>query len=171
MARQSGNAFAIVGYLTHVAGLNDARLFTDPARRDEAHARFTFTANATVTGRSLLQNLFVITASGSTRIYFHATGGASFASPASFARGTRIATYGMRFSDVLNVQAPNRGIATASEELTQVQVAAFRLAGRRFRLGAVGMHLRLDGTGEGVRTSITPLASTTAFATVATITG
>jgi len=69
------------------------------------------------------------------------------------------------------VQAPNRGVATAVEELTQTQAGAFRLGGRSFRFGSAALHLRLDGTGEGARTSLTPLASTTAFAAVATVTG
>ena len=36
--------FTEYGYLTHVAGLPDAALFSDPNQRDEAHARFTFYA-------------------------------------------------------------------------------------------------------------------------------
>ena len=39
---QDGDSLVSVGYVTHVAGVSDAQLFSDPAIRDEKHARLVF---------------------------------------------------------------------------------------------------------------------------------
>jgi hypothetical protein len=168
---QSGNSFVGFGYVTHVAGIPDARLFTDPNKRDEAHARITFYGTARVTGRSTLANEFVLTLSGPTSYYFQATPHGSFATPTSFRLGRRVAVFATRIHDGVTVLAPNAGIATATEELSETALTTFRIAGTRYRLGVKGVHLRLDATGSAQRTSLAPLVSTTVFSAVATVTG
>jgi hypothetical protein len=171
VAKQSGGHFDSVGYVTHIVGFPDAALFTDTAARDEAHARFTFSATSEVTGRSVLKTLFVLTFSGPTSFYYNAAGGGDFANPATFAQGKLIADFTTRVHDVANVQSPNVAIVTAAEELRQRVATPFAVRGKRYVLGEVGTRLRLDGTGEASRTSIVPLASEAAFAAVITATG
>jgi hypothetical protein len=157
-------AFTEYGYLTHLAGLPDAALFSDPAQRDEAHARFTFYAQHTLSARSVIDTLFALTIGGRTTMYFTAKPSRNAQDPASFAKGTKIATYSVRGHDILNVQAPNQGIATATASFAQTQAGTFALAGKQYRFGTVGFNQRLAATGEGKRSSINPLVSDIAIA-------
>jgi hypothetical protein len=158
-AHQQVATFTEFGYYTHVAGLPDAALFSDPTQRDEAHARFTFHTTHTLLGRSVMDTLFVLTLSGPTTVYFTANPSRSATDDAAFATGTKIATYATRGHDILSVQAPNQGIATGSEMLTQTQAGTFTLGGRQYRFGQVGFMQHLAATGEGTRSSTDPLVS------------
>jgi hypothetical protein len=167
---QSGDAFVTVGYVTHLAGVPDAQLFSDPAIRDEKHARLVFADQSAVTARSTLQNQFVLTLSGATTMRWQTTPSSSFANPASFLAGRAVAVFRTRTHDVVNAIAPNSGIATAVEELSQRTAKKIPVSGKSRPLGKVGMHLRLDGTGAAVRSSITPTISSTVFSGVAVAT-
>jgi hypothetical protein len=155
---QEQAALTHYGYLTHVAGLPDALLFSSATTRSEATARFTYMANTTLDTRHELGNLIVTAATGTLMIYFQARPAGDFNRPASFALGTPIATYAIRYHNVLNVQAPNAGIATAVAELTQQRVGLFPLQGLQI-LGFPGLRLRLSATGEGTRSQTQPLRS------------
>lgn len=165
-SQQNDASFTSVGYVTHLAGVPDAALFSDPNVRDEAHAHLVFSDSSTVTARSVLGPLFVLDLSGRTTFRWQATPSSSFANPATFAAGSQVGVFRSRVHDVVTVLAPDSGIATAVEELAQTRTGRLPLP-RRPRLGKVGMHLRLEATGAARRSSLTPLISTTQFAGVA----
>jgi hypothetical protein len=120
---QKGVAFTFYGYLTRIAGLDDALLFAKdvPLGRTETAARFTVVGTSTVADRSVLDTLFVLDADGAFDIHFNEVGGAKFDSPAGFSKGTKIATMTSRAQDVINLQSPNKGIATGVADLAQTK--------------------------------------------------
>ena len=168
---QEGVAFTQYGYLTHVAGIPDALLFSDPNFRDESHARITFYSKTTLTARSVIDTVFSLNTAGDTRLYFQANPNRQPTDATAFAQGVQIANYTVRVHDILNVQAPNVGIATASESLVQHLSKAFTLQGKRYRLGRVGLRQRLTATGEGKRSSLSPLVSDIVIAGDVVVTG
>jgi hypothetical protein len=168
---QEGASFTQYGYLTHIAGIPDAMLFSDPNLRDEGHARFTYYAKTALTARSVLDTLFALTTAGDTRFFFQASPSRQPTDAAAFAKGVRIGTYAGRIHDVVNVQSPNNGIATATESLTEKQSGVFTLGGRQYRFGGVGLRERLSATGEGKRSSTSPLVSDLIFAGDVVVTG
>ena len=164
---QDGDSLVSVGYVTHVAGVSDAQLFSDPAVRDEKHARLVFVDQSAVTSRSVLQTLFILTFRGTTTLHWQSTPSSDFANPASFSTGPTVGVFRTRVHDVVNVLAPNSGIATAVEELGQTRAGIIPLPGRPGRFGRVGVHLRLESTGIASRSSVAPVRSATAFSGVA----
>jgi hypothetical protein len=142
------------GYLTSIAGLDEAALFTgsDPLSRSEATARFTYFATARLTMRSVNGNLFATSGTAETTLYLNQQGGARFDQPTSFKRGMAVATWTSRWHDIVNVQQPNRGIARAESDETQRSAHVFTLGGRQYVLGRAGLLSRLSFTGEGSRT-------------------
>jgi hypothetical protein len=148
---QQGTAFRFYGYLTSIRGLADTALFTDPANRGEATARLTFSGTTTLTGRSVLDGVFAVASSGDWDVFWNANAGARFADPASFAGGTRVARFALRFHNVLKVYGPNRGLTTGAGEAEQRSAAAFVADGRARRIGRPGAVFRLAVTGLGRR--------------------
>jgi hypothetical protein len=154
---QDGLAVSHYGYITHADGVADAALFLDPASRTEASARFNYVAQTTLDTRHTLGNLIITAGTGTLTVYLNETPGGDFANPKSFARGTPVATYSMRYHSVLNVQQPNSGITTISADTVQLTATAFRLQGRRQSLGARGLRQHISATGQGTRTQEEPL--------------
>jgi hypothetical protein len=148
---QKGGEFTYFGFVGHVSGLDDAELFTNDlvAGRNETAARFTLFATANLTSRAVVDNLFVVTVEGELRVHFNEPGGADFAVPESFISGTQIATATIRIRNVINVQAPNQGLADGSGELAFATVEPFTLAERELRLGEVGLVQGITFTGQG----------------------
>jgi hypothetical protein len=146
-----------VGYLTSVAGLDEATMFTgsDPLSRTEASARFTYFASAKLETRSVNGGVFVTSGTATTTLYLNDAGGATFDDPTSFKNGQVIATYESRWQDIVNVQAPNQGVATVTSDETQGSATPFTLAGTQYTIGHQGLTLRLAFTGEGTRTDPT----------------
>ena len=155
---QDGANFISYGYLTHISSLTDTLLFSGTFPFvNEANARFTYYATATLTSRFVISGVFVIDSIGTTVYYYHPAGGAQFANPASFAMGQPVLTATVRSQNILNVQAPNLGVGTNFGELTQTGVSAFDLGGQTYQIGRVGLMERTFSTGEGTRTdAITP---------------
>lgn len=143
------------GWLTHVAGLDDHDLFTDPARRGPDTARLRWHAVVTVTARDALPSLFSARGHGPLRVFFDRDGGAVGDDPDSFAAGRLVARYAGRFHNVLTVVAPDQAVTEITGELAQREARAFELAGARRRLGRRGMLLRLTAKGPGTRTEPT----------------
>ena len=156
-ANQDGSNVTHFGYLTRLAGLNDSDLFSDPENRTEATARFTFVAQTSLSSRQELGNLIVTAAPGTATFYFHETPGADFDDPDSFADGQEVATFSMRFHNVLNVQKTDEGISSAAIELSQQTVGSFQLNDRPFRFGHKRSQLWLQANGQGTRTQVNPL--------------
>ena len=154
---QDGPTVTHYGYLTHLFGLANAALFSDPTTRTEATARFTFTTTTILTARHEVGNLIVTAAPGTLTIYFNDTPGSDFTQPGSFASNQPVAIFSVRYHNILNVQGPNEGIATATADLVQLSASAFTLNGRQHRLGTQGLQLRVRATGQGTRTQVDPV--------------
>ena len=87
--------------------------------------------------------MFVLTIGGPTTMYFAANPSRTATDAGSFAKGTKIATYAVRGHDILNVQSPNTGIATATASLAQTQAGTFTLGSKQYRFGRVGLKQHL----------------------------
>lgn len=148
---QNGPQFSYYGYLTYIAGITQTLLFRDPISHTEATARFTFSGTSTLTGRSVVENLFNLNAAGTVTFYYDETQGADFDDPSSFARGTAIATATTRFHNVLIVTAPNTGIANGEAELTQTVTTPFVVGGQSYQFGRNGLQQRFTYNGIGKR--------------------
>jgi len=177
---QDGSSFVSYGYLTHLSSLTDTLLFSGTLPFvNESNAHFTFYTTATLTARnvitgafnSITSSIFLIDAVGTTVYYYNATPGAAFADPDSFKAGVPVMTATVRSQNILNVQAPSRGIGTNFSEFTQTGVNPFMLNGQPYQIGRVGLLERLFSTGEG--TNIDPLTpkSITLVAGNAVVTG
>jgi hypothetical protein len=156
---QNIDAMTGFGYLTRIRGLRDADVFG--ATRDEAGARFTFSAEATVHNRFLRGSMIAADATGTISFYFDSTGGGDFASPGSFSDGTRIATFRGRFQNVLSLIADQQAVTTVDGELVQTSARAFSIGGRKHRFGRRGLRLHLLVSGPGRKTD--PVVRTATF--------
>jgi hypothetical protein len=154
---QDGPQVTHYGYLTHVLGLADGLLFTDPNGRTEATARLTFVAVTSLDSRHEHGNIITTSAPGEMTVFFNENPQGNFNDAESFARGRPIASFATRYHNILNVQAPNQGIANAAVELTQLKATSISFGPHRFRLGRPQLHLRLSATGQGTRTQADPL--------------
>ena len=167
---QDGMAVTHYGYLTHISDLPDESLFSNPGVRTEATARFTFSATTKLTARHTLGNIIATAAVGTMTIYFNQAPGADFTNPASFTNGQAIATFSVRFQNILNVQSPDSGESTAVADLTELQVRSFAADGRKLRLGQPELRARLFATGQGTRTQVDPPKSSFLLAGNITVT-
>lgn len=157
---QEGLSLTGFGWLTHVAGLDDDDLFTDPAARGAATARLRWYCEAAVTARDFLPSLFSATGEGPMRITFAEAGGADSEQPGSFASGRTVARYALRFHNVLTVVAPDQAVTEITGELVQSTAARFAVGGRQRRLGRPKLLQRLTANGPGTRSEPTiPRAS------------
>jgi hypothetical protein len=150
------NAATFYGYITHITGVPDAALFTDPASRNETTARLTFSSAVTLDGHYVQLPLFVTTGTGKTRFFFNPKAGASLKDAASFAKGQLVATASLRFRDVLRALSDTLGIQSSFGNLTQLTAGRLTLGGRQYQFGRVGLRLRMTTAGIGTRT-VTPL--------------
>jgi hypothetical protein len=161
---QDGANFDGYGYLGHIHGIADNLLFlpgTPLLNRNESNARFTYRSNTTLTARYVISNVFVIDSTGSFVIYYNSSPYGDFEDPSSFDDGTPVYVATIRAHDVLNVQAPNLGIANGVAELSQSTATEFTLSGQPYRLGRADLRERLAFTGQGIRTdAVTPKSIT-----------
>jgi len=162
--QQDGADFLAVGYLTHVNGLDQADLFTDPAAPDASTARFTFSGSAGLASRANVGTVTELVVVGTLTIYFNEYGGASFDDAYSFSSGLEIAAFDTRFHNVLSVIAPNEGVSTATADLVQNTANQFDLDGRPFRFGHPQLEQRLTLSGRATRSQADPPVSVTEFA-------
>ena len=151
---QNGGSFVAYGFLTLVAGLRQAELFStrgDPLSESTAH--FTFHATASLVQRSVVDDrVFVCDVVGRLLHYYQPTPASSFDDPSSFARGTRVATSEFKLQDVLSTIAPNEGVPTLEGPVRQLTATRFRHGGRRLRFGRRNLPTRLFATGRATRT-------------------
>jgi hypothetical protein len=159
-SQQNGPTVTHYGYLTHIAGLEDEALFSDPAGRSEATARFTLLATTTLDARHEVGNIITTSAPGELNIYYNENPQGDFNDPASFGRGKVIAAFSMRYHYVLYVQAPNQGVASGTVDLVQLKMKEFNLNHDRLRFGRSGLRARLTAFGQGTRTNVDPVAAT-----------
>jgi hypothetical protein len=162
------------GYVSELAGMDEADLYAggDPLGRTEGTARFTYFSSARLQGRAVNGNLFITQGAATTTVYYsEAPAGASFDDPASFKRGTPVAVFEGTWQDIVNVQAPNTGIATIVSDMSQTAATAFTLGGTEYRFGAQGATIRLGFSGEGTRTDPTTPRATILYGGDAILTG
>ena len=164
--------FSGFGYLTYIKGFSNADIYSDSLYPSEDTARFTYVATATLTSRAVLSDVFVINAEGSLTIYYTETPpDRSLDNAASFASGTPVATTSMRYHDILLVQAPNKGLASGVNELTQLSASTFSLNGQDYQFGQPNQFYRLTSIGNATRTNTVPPVSFVLLAGNATTTG
>ena len=181
-AEQNFLSISIFGYVTHASGLDDASLFatSNALLRNETNAHISFTASTTVSQafqvlpRPEVSSLFDTDSSGTLTFYFSETpSGRTFSNPDSFKSPTPIASYALRFQDVVaalvgvNTTDPavsaNRGVVDGNGQLCQRTVASFRLGDETHRLGHVGAQQSVFTHGWTVRTNANPPQSFTHF--------
>jgi hypothetical protein len=148
---QEGLTLTGFGWLTHVAGLRDDDLFTDPDNRSASTARLRWHSVVQVAARDFLPNLFSATGNWSLRIFFDADGGAQPGDEATFTAGRRIARYAVRFHTVLTITGPDQAATQLTGELTQREARVARIGGGDRRLGRRGLRQRLVASGPGAR--------------------
>jgi hypothetical protein len=162
--RQVGPSLIGFGYLTRVRGLTAAQLFTtppaissaDPRAADPGPARFTFYSEAKIESLSQLAEAISSTGGGNVRIYYRATGGATFEDPSSFAKGLHVATLVGNFQNDLTVTEPNTADVHVTADLTQTTVKDFTSgAAGKLRFGGRGFAWTMRATGRGHRTEPT----------------
>lgn len=159
---QVGASLTGFGYLTKISGLSLDQIFIAGADHNEATARFTFYATATVESLQSLDTMRVAIASGQVAFYLQGGGGASFDDPLSFAQGERIALDDASVQNVLNVTAPGTAVTGLYGDLVRVVAEPFALDGKRVRLGHVGLRSRLVAPGRG--TLVDPAGPTAVLA-------
>ncbi len=154
---QDGASFTGYGYLYDIEGLSSTELFTDPINTSPATAHVTYYATATLTSRAVVTDstraIFALDSVGQITFYYQSAPSADWAYPESFANGTPIATASVSFQDILNVQAPNRGISVGNGEFTVKTVSPFDLNGETVFFTRPGLTYRVFTTGEGLRTN------------------
>jgi hypothetical protein len=148
--QQLGLDFRLAGYVTNLAGVDAALLFdgADPLGRSEATARLAFVGAGSGVARSILQNLFVVNVEGSVQ-FILIEPGAPFETPDSFTNGTPVASLSVALQDVINVQAPQTGIATGFGALEIDTTEPFQLNGESLVIGESGLRYRVTLTGQG----------------------
>jgi hypothetical protein len=148
---QNGFAFTGYGYVSYLRGLSYSQIFTNPIDASERSAHFTYYATATLTSRSIISNVFVINSEGPITFYYQPTPTGTFSNPQSFAGGTPIATGTIRYQSILNVQAPNQGIANGIGEFTQLTAPTFTIGSETYQFGQAGTIQRMTTFGQGTR--------------------
>jgi hypothetical protein len=161
---QQDNLYTYYGYFTHVSGLPDSSLFTNPSQRNETTARFTCFGQATITAHHAVQAVLATAAPGTITYYFNEQPAGDFNNPSSFAQGLVIATSSLRLHTENPLIQPNEGVPSARGDLTQLTNTPFLLDGRRVHFGRHGMDLQLGAAGRASRTQVAPLLSSGTFA-------
>ena len=148
--QQLGLDFSLLGYVTHIAGIDSALLFdgADPLSRSESTARLLMVGNAAGVSRSILENIFVVNGEGTVDFYLGGPG-ASFGDASSFTSGTLVTSTTVRVQDVINVQAPQQGIATGNGTMAVATTEPFTLGESTQAIGAPGTTWRIEFTGQG----------------------
>jgi hypothetical protein len=168
--REGATGIMPVGYFTHIDGLPDDILFSDPSTRTEATARFTFVVVPATGSRIMLGTLVSSSGTATVTFFFNATPGANFNDPSSFAKGQPIAAYAVRSHSVLHVlvpisaAGPGKALVNAVGDVIQNRADPFALQGSAFVLGKVGQRLRLSVQGDAVVAQANPPQATAVLA-------
>jgi hypothetical protein len=170
-ADQSGDTATLYGYVTHIAGIDDALLFapgvssTTPPR-SEVNARLTIVTKLTFTSRYVNGTLVIASQDEAMTIYFNQFPQArDFTKADTFSSGAAVATFKNRVQTILNVQtplsaqSPGRGIIQGSTDSVQEGASVFTLEDKRYVIGQVGHGFRLFASGEGTLTSANPFVA------------
>jgi len=148
------------GYVTHVAGMRPADLFTNPGSRGAGTARLRWHADVTVATIDVMPDLFYGTGTGRVRLFFSARGGAVDGQPDTFATGELVARYTGTFRNVQIVYAPDHAVTEIAGELVQRESHPFTIGRTARRLGRNKSLQRLVASGPATRTEPTIPRST-----------
>jgi hypothetical protein len=155
---QNGSYFSVTGYLTAVAGLAEAMLFTDPVIRSQTTARFTFSATANLVSRNVLGVMFVLDEAGSFTIsYSEAANGM----PTNIASGSMTLQTSVQVTSAFaGSQSPGKGNFRANGELVRTANQSFTLGGISYEFGDANQPWLLTAAGDGTLTDPnTPVSS------------
>jgi hypothetical protein len=144
---RAGDAVAVAGYLTALAGADPALLFTETDRQSEETARFTFAAELTPATTGQVETVRVLSAAGSLSIYFQTDAGADIADPASFAGGEPIAAFDARTHEIFTERADGTTLVATTVELLQTEALPFAHDGVTYRFGRANALLQLRSSG------------------------
>jgi len=144
----SGESFTGYGYLTRAAGVEDAELFAGAAL-NETTALLTAYASGDLARRVLDTSVHSLDIVGTLAVYQRGSPGATFADPASFQVGVKVAEFDLTLQDILTVFAPAKGIPTLTGSMRQTLAGALAGGRPRRRFGHVGSDARLFATGLG----------------------
>ncbi len=164
---QNGLNITYCGYLTHIHGLTDTLLFSNPISPSESTARFLYYGTATLTGRTIISNVFHIDAAGTMSVYYSETPAGTLCDTS----GAPIVTNTLRYEDITNVYAPYTAMVMDFGELTQLSANSFTLAGQMYQLGRVGLQERITAFGSATRTDPIAPKSFSTLAGNAVVTG
>lgn len=160
---QNGPQFTLLGYLTHVQGMDEAELFNggSPAERSEDTARLTIYGAAQTTSLAEVEDqLYAVDATGTLTFYVNDKGGADFDTDKGFQTGTAVATVAAHFQNVITVTSKTQGLATGIGDLTVSATTPFTLGGTTYQLGQPGQFWRISFTGPGTLHSPQPPVAT-----------
>jgi hypothetical protein len=143
---QRAGTIEVYGYATAIVGLDAALLSTGSALSADT-ARFTFQGEVEITDTSRQGDVETTRGSGSLRLYFVDTAGASWDAPASFASGQPVASWSLQMTEATQRQAPGVGVVVGDGQMTQTDAGEFTAGGDTYRLGkaGIGQRLRLVG--------------------------
>jgi plastocyanin len=145
-----GNDLTLFGYLTQIAGVETATLFTDddPANWNESTARFTFFGSGTETSRTGAgESVAAISAEVSAQFFINTSGGGSFENPESFLSGTEIAAADLAFHYVVTSIDDDTETAVGDAALVWTSSTPFALDDANVQLGRVDGRHRLTYSG------------------------
>jgi hypothetical protein len=168
--RDSGSGIMPFGYFTHIDGLPDDLLFSDPSIRTEATARFTFSGAPGTGSRTMLGTLVASSGTANVTFFFNPTPSGNFNDPSSFTRGQPVASYAVRTRSILHVlvpisaAGPGKALVNAVGDVIQTQADPFTLQGRPFVFGKVGLRLRLTAEGDAIVAQANPPLATAVLA-------
>jgi hypothetical protein len=132
------------GYLTAMAGLTEAQLYSDPNVRSADTARFKVTATGKMTSRNAVSPLFVLNSVATTTISFNPGG--------LFTSASTIATLNSELQTVVDVTAPAKGQFSGSGDYVRTTADNFTIDGVRYRFGEANRVLHLTMSGDGTLT-------------------
>ena len=133
------------GYIARIDGLD--QVFNNATTRNESTAMFTFFTDATTVHVFVNGPLRIVERTGTTTIYFHPAGGASFVDPTSFQAGTPIMVSDYR-QQVVADTTTNPFVTTHLNTITANE--SFQLSGTEYRLGSRHQSFRTHYLGHSI---------------------
>ena len=148
---QQGFDFTFDGFMTRVAGIDPALLFTgtDPANRTPDTARLLLHGVATATSRTVQEPLFIVNGEGEMTIFFNEAGGVAFGTPEAFQQGVEVARGPLSIQNVITVIAPATGLANGNGRTLFGTVSPFTLGDEEFIFRVAEPAWRLNFVGHG----------------------
>lgn len=161
---QNGASFTATGYMTALAGLPEALLFTNPVTRSMQAARFTISVNAQLISRNIIKPMFVLDESGTATVSFSESG----ETPTVIATGSvTLQTSVQVTSAFVSATSPGKGNFRLTGEFSRKGPGAFTIEGVTYKFGDPTVPWILNATGDGTLTDPnTPISQVVAVGNV-----